>query len=628
VTIEGSEYLDALLNLPSLSGAMRSPDGLKIALVGFGIHPNLDVFLLDVEGKEKIQALTETPEFTDLVDWWPDSESVIVEEDKGRNERVTIYRIFLDRPTELIALTEIDPNYYVRGANISPDGKFLYYFANYDFKTKEETEIFSLYKHNLDSGAITKLTSVNKPAYNMGELNLQGTQILYNRSDIDPAGDQYFTINVDGSEDFEILNFGDKAKIGATWHPDGNQVIFDTDHLNGKQLDKRLVGIYDSYTREIQWINKKGEALFPELVGHDFRHSYFSDYDPDNLILLETVKARSTSWLANLKTKKCTRVPKSLGSLTPRDRLNDGSWVASYYSSTQPTTLVKVSEGTISKLTTDDLFFYYDNFEHSKLEKQDLVQAEDYDWIADDSTPIHGWFYKSKTESKRLIVFAHGGPSSHSSDSISTEIQYYLHQGFNVLDPNYRGSTGYSLKFREAIKEDGWGGREQSDIASGVKSLVKEGKIDKSQVAITGTSYGGFSSWCGITKYSDTFKAAAPVCGMTDLVVDYETTRPDLRPYSEEMMGGSPDEVPERYRKGSPIHYLDRIGDGKILIVQGARDPNVTPANVEEVEAALHKAEVEYETLIFDDEGHGIVRKENRRRKMIEIADFFNEMLE
>ena len=78
---------------------------------------------------------------------------------------------------------------------------------------------------------------------------------------------------------------------------------------------------------------------------------------------------------------------------------------------------------------------------------------------------------------------------------------------------------------------------------------------------------------------------------MTDLVVDYETTRPDLRPYSEEMLGGPPSQVPERYRERSPIHFVGNIR-GRLLIVQGVRDPNVTPENVRAVQAALDAAKV------------------------------------
>jgi dipeptidyl aminopeptidase/acylaminoacyl peptidase len=109
---------------------------------------------------------------------------------------------------------------------------------------------------------------------------------------------------------------------------------------------------------------------------------------------------------------------------------------------------------------------------------------------------------------------------------------------------------------------------------------------------------------------------------MTDLVVDYYSTRPDLRPYSEEMLGGSPEQVPERYRQRSPIHFVDRIS-AQLLIVQGMNDPNVTPENLHQVEAALKAAAIPYETLLFEDEGHGIRKPKNLRILYSRLIAFF-----
>jgi dipeptidyl aminopeptidase/acylaminoacyl peptidase len=109
---------------------------------------------------------------------------------------------------------------------------------------------------------------------------------------------------------------------------------------------------------------------------------------------------------------------------------------------------------------------------------------------------------------------------------------------------------------------------------------------------------------------------------MTDLVVDYETTRPDLRPYSEEMMGGSPAQVPERYYERSPINSVSEI-KGRLLIVQGLRDPNVTPENVRTVIEALDKARIPYDLLAFEDEGHGISKPENQKTLYLRLGDFF-----
>ncbi|NOG51885.1 MAG: prolyl oligopeptidase family serine peptidase [Chloroflexi bacterium] len=177
--------------------------------------------------------------------------------------------------------------------------------------------------------------------------------------------------------------------------------------------------------------------------------------------------------------------------------------------------------------------------------------------------------------------------------------------------------------YRESIKEDGWGGREQDDIAYGAKALIEAGIAEPGKIGVTGTSYGGYSSWHQIVHTpTEWIAAAAPVCGMTDLVVDYETTRPDLRPYSEEMMGGRPDQAPEKYHKASPVNFVQNIS-GQLLIVQGLNDPNVTPDNVHTVRKALDRHNIEYSVLAFEDEGHGILRPHNLKTLYPALVDFF-----
>jgi dipeptidyl aminopeptidase/acylaminoacyl peptidase len=225
------------------------------------------------------------------------------------------------------------------------------------------------------------------------------------------------------------------------------------------------------------------------------------------------------------------------------------------------------------------------------------------------------------------VIHIHGGPSIHSENRLNTQIQYLASQGFNVLDVNYRGSTGYGLSFREAIKEDGWGGREQADIATGAEALIQAGLAEPGRIGVTGTSYGGYSAWFLLTHYStEIVAAAAPICGMTDLVVDYETTRPDLRPFSEEMIGGRPDQIPGKYYQRSPINFVQDIR-GQLLIVQGTQDPNVTPENVRQVRQRLEAHSIPYELLVFEDEGHGIAKPANQEILYTRLVDFFDKAL-
>ncbi len=154
-----------------------------------------------------------------------------------------------------------------------------------------------------------------------------------------------------------------------------------------------------------------------------------------------------------------------------------------------------------------------------------------------------------------------------------------LSQGFNIMDPTYRGSTGFSLEFRESIKAEGWGGKEQDDIRCGIEALIAMGVAVRGIVGITGTSYGGYSAWCAITRFSpEVVAASAPICGMTDLI-----------------------------------------------IVQGMQDPNVTPENLRAVVAALERAGVAYELLTFEDEGHGIYKQRNQKVLYQRLAEFFTK---
>jgi dipeptidyl aminopeptidase/acylaminoacyl peptidase len=263
-------------------------------------------------------------------------------------------------------------------------------------------------------------------------------------------------------------------------------------------------------------------------------------------------------------------------------------------------------------------------WERTPLSPDDLTPAEDFRWRSVDGLEIQGWLYRSRGQARGTVVYVHGGPTAHSQDQINNQIQFFARQGFNVLDPNYRGSNGFGLVFQEAIKASGWGGLEQDDIRAGIEALIAAGIAEPGKVGITGTSYGGYSAWCAITRFpTETLIAAAPVCGMTDLVVDYETTRPDLRPLSEEMMGGSPDQVPERYHERSPLHFVDQV-QGRLLIVQGMQDPNVTPENVRTVRHALEGADVPYELLPFADEGHGISKPTNQKTLYLRLHKFFD----
>ncbi|MEA2090526.1 MAG: prolyl oligopeptidase family serine peptidase [Thermoproteota archaeon] len=612
--MDENNFLEALLTIPEVYGPVISKDSKYVAYTWINVHPNLDVFVVPTDGATRPIAFTETPEATFLVNFAPNSRSVIVGEDKNRNERVRLFEVFMDRPKRMIPLTEENPPFFLRGGALHPNRKWLIYGANYNVERRSEIEPTWVYKQNLETGERIALAKPNKPAWLVPRLNIQGTYVLYNRKELHPKGDQYWLVDIEGKEDREILNFGPKARIKAVWLPDGQGVAFITETKKGEPQKHYLLGVYDIVKDEATWLVDD-----PQRNIEDIR----SPINSHHLIVLEYQKARVHSSIINLTNMEEKPLPKIEGSLRPIGPVTEEEWVGLYYSSTQPNEIVRFNVNNVDTYSFQSLTHVW---ERTKIKREELTPAEDFEWKAKDGLTIHGWLFHSKTLTKKAVIYVHGGPTAHCEDVINPQIQYLVSRGFNVLAPNYRGSTGYGVEFEDLIRVDGWGSDEQEDICAGARALIQQGLAEKGKIGITGTSYGGYSSWYNIAKASDLFAAAVPVCGMTDLVVDYETTRPDLRPYSEEMLGGSPREMPERYYERSPINFVHQI-KGKLLTVQGAKDPNVTPKNVEEVVKRLNEADIKYDLLIFEDEGHGILKIKNRKILYKKMAEFFAEAL-
>lgn len=599
-------YLDALLSLPGMWNPQVSRDGRWVAWTWFRTGPAADIFVAPTDGSVPPTRLTQTLDNTYLVSWVPDSSAVLVEQDKDGNERAQLFRVDLARPLEMLPLTEEDPTYFLRGGELHPNGRWLVYGANLDLQTGQEIEQTCIIRHDLESGQRTLLARPEKGGYLIPELSPTGEYVLYPRMDRHPAGYQYWLVDIEGVDDREILNFGDEVKTGATWFSDGRRVLATVETDTHTKL-----GVWHMDTEQIDWLLDDPSRNIERA---------FVPYGSEQIVVVEVQQARLCCSLLDPVTGKETFFPAVPGNLSPRFPLGQNEWVAMYYSSRQPVDVVRFS---LNQPDPHQFLSLSRVWERTPLSFTDLAPAENFCWKSVDGLEIQGWLYRPEGSAQGTVVYVHGGPTGHSADSINNQIQFFVRQGFNVLDPNYRGSTGFSLAFREAIKEDGWGGREQDDIRAGIEALIEAGIAEAGKVGITGTSYGGYSAWVAITRFPRPVVAAsAPICGMTDLVVDYECTRPDLRPYSEEMMGGSPEQAPERYYERSPIHFVDNI-QGQLLIVQGMQDPNVTPENVRVVRRALDTAGIEYQILPFEDEGHGISKPKNQKVLYQQLLTFF-----
>jgi len=603
------EYIDALLTLPVIEDDLWpqvSRDGRWIAWTWFHTGPTAEVFIVPSDGSTGPIRMTETDQDTYLVSWTLDNRAVIVEQDKDGDERVQLFRIDLDRPLSMIPLTEPQPNFYIRGGNLHPNQKWLVYGANVHPETGEETEETWIYRHNLENGERMPLAQPKKGCYTIPKLNSLGTHILYERKDLDPASQQVWMVDIEGKSDGELFNFGDSLKVFVRWHPDGKRVL-----LLAETPTHQKLGIWEFGGTDIRWLI--------DDPSRDIQDAFVPE-NCEEAVVVENHMGRIRSSFLNIESGTEAVLHVGEGNLIPLAPSPDDDWLGFYASTRHPADIVRFNRNNPQSETFVSLTRVWDR---TNITQRELIRGEDFEWRSTDGLSIHGWLYRPTGEARGTVVYVHGGPTYHISDFLNEQVQFFISQGFSVLAPNYRGSTGYGLPFQNSIREDGWGGREQEDIRAGIEALIKAGIAIPGKVGVTGTSYGGYSSWWAITHFpKEIVAASAPICGMTDLVVDYETTRPDLRPYSAEMMGGTPEEVPDRYREHSPLYSVQNI-QGKLLIVQGGQDPNVTPMNVSTVVKGLDKFGIAYELLNFEDEGHGISKVENLRVLYLRLAEFF-----
>lgn len=597
-------FLDRLLSLPTLYSASLSPDGTQLALIWGKLGPTAQLWLQPADGSQPPRCLIDDGRDCDYVIWARDSQSMIVGQSRDGDERISLLQVFLDGRAPR-RLTPEAPEYYIHGGQLLADNRHLVYAANLDPESGEEIEPSFIYLHDIETDTRQVLARPEKPAFCWPLVSPDDKLVLYERKDRHPAGYQLWLAAIDGSFDREIVNLGDDIKVDGAWSPDGAHVVLAADAKEG-----RRIGLWHRADETIDWLIDD-PSRNPEDA-HWLRRSPY-------IVVEEVRDARTINHLLDPASRREIPFIPGAGSYAPLGVDANGAWLAWHDSAQVPSRILRLGAeppftmlGQVARHTRDP-----------GLQPAELVPAEDYRWKSVDGLEIQGWLYRAKGSARGTILLVHGGPTHHDEDAFDPEIQYYVACGFNVMTPNYRGSTGFSLAFEESIKAQGWGGAEQEDIRTGAEALIRDGVAQAGKIGITGTSYGGYSSWWAITHFPvATIAAAAPICGMTDLVVDYETTRPDLRPYSEEMMGGSPAQAAERYRERSPIHFVDNI-KGKLLIVQGDNDPNVTPQNVTDVIGRLTAAKVDFELLTFTDEGHGIGRPENQRVLYRRLAAFF-----
>ena len=251
------------------------------------------------------------------------------------------------------------------------------------------------------------------------------------------------------------------------------------------------------------------------------------------------------------------------------------------------------------------------------LQRHTLAAMEPISFQARDGLEIHGYLTRPPGLARTglpLVVNVHGGPWHRDEWGYNPEAQWLANRGYACLQVNFRGSTGYGKRFVNAGDHE-WGGKMHDDVVDGVRWAIAQGIADPARVAIYGGSYGGYAALVGATFTPDLFRCAVSIVGPSNLLTFIDTIPPYWSSYRTMLYQrvGNPETEPEFLKSRSPLFHVDRIRI-PMLIAQGANDPRVNRAESEQIVAAMQAKGIDHEYLLFEDEGHGFAKPENRLR--------------
>lgn len=252
--------------------------------------------------------------------------------------------------------------------------------------------------------------------------------------------------------------------------------------------------------------------------------------------------------------------------------------------------------------------------------------------VDDSDCLVHALYYPPTNPNCRLpddelpplIVIGHGGPTGATSTALNYKVQFWTSRGFAVLDINYRGSTGFGRRYRDALYEQ-WGIADVDDLCSGAQHLVKEGLAHPERLIVRGSSAGGYTVLSALA-FRDVFSAGASLYGIGDLETLARDTHKFEARYLDSLVGPYPETI-ERYRQRSPVHYSENI-HCPVIFFQGLEDKVVPPSQAETMVKKLRDNGTAVAYLPIADEGHGFRRADNVRLTLEAELAFYGQVFD
>jgi len=579
-----------------------SPDGKQIAFIS-NMSGRNNLWLVPADGGFPVQ-LTVSDQRQTSPTWSPDGKWIAYQSDYDGDEQ---WDIFLASPktgkvvnlTQTREIAEMNPTW-------SPDGRYLAYEVKPKTSAAYEIDVYDMVMREI------KHITTNTPQ-DLGNTSpiwsKDGKLIVYTQSQAKGTNSNIFIADLAaGTSALLTPHEGDQLYFANDISPDGKKILFTSNAANGYDN----AGLLDVATKKISWLTRDKW----EVRGHEFSP------DGKHVTFSANVDGNEDIYLHDLATGKSTVLAIPKGVNEPAGGHSafsaDGTRLLYYHNGpTAPGDLwvYHLATGKSQQLTRSLV---------AGIRSEDMVEpylvhypSRDGKWTI--SAFLYVPFNMARNGQNAAIVYIHGGPAAQSMNSFNRFVQFAANQGYMVLAPNYRGSTGYGKEFQQANLFD-MGGGDLEDVLAGVDWIKQTGHLDPKKIAVMGGSYGGYLSMMAVTKAPDVWAAGVPIVPFVNWFTEIENEDPVLQ-QSDLATMGDPVKNKALYEERSPINFIDHI-KAPLLLLAGGHDPRCPKSETQQVVDAIKKRGGTVDAKVYENEGHGFARVENQIDAYRRVADF------
>ncbi|KUO16947.1 S9 family peptidase [Streptomyces dysideae] len=328
--------------------------------------------------------------------------------------------------------------------------------------------------------------------------------------------------------------------------------------------------------------------------------------DGSGLLIVHSHEARSEMFRYDLATRALEEIATPAGSVSGATARPDGSVEYLWSSAAEPSAV----RSTTGRVVLDP----------PGMKSPGSVPVEDV-WVEGPGGRIHALVQKPAGASGPLptVFDIHGGPTWHDSDAFAAGPAAWVDHGYAVIRVNYRGSTGYGRAWTDALKHR-VGLIELEDIAAVREWAVGSGLADPDRLILTGGSWGGYLTLLGLGTQPDAWTLGIAAVPVADYVTAYHDEMEALKAMDRTLLGGTPEEVPERYEASSPLTYVDQV-KAPVYISAGVNDPRCPIRQIDNYVKRLEARGAVHEVYRYD-AGHGSLVVDERIKQVRLELDF------